>query len=150
MGKSWLLLVIAIAAMMAASSGTAIAANAPAGSHTAVSHQTPLTSEDAHRHIHPNATLTGDCGTITFVNYYNGNFYIIIDSSMGGILKVDWSINASDGGWKWGTNWDNGNPHFEFALSPSDGSGDYMGGVATLYGTVTTVLGACTITPNPS
>jgi hypothetical protein len=92
----------------------------------------------------PDGTIRGDCGTVTFVNYYNDNFYVIIDSPyfMDGMGYTISAGGRSTSGKNAAIGY-----HTEFPVYWAG----YPGGVATLTGTVF-VWGVvtCTIIPNQS
>jgi hypothetical protein len=138
------------AAVLAASLGSSLGVAAPGAeaascqSNVCNTGEMTATSPQRARAV-PLATIPGDCGKVTFVNYGKGHFRVIVDSHQGGVWYVQWHV-----AYQWGVasdtayNPDVGNPHFEFPGKAGSG------GPMVLVGTAMTSGGECEIAPNPA
>jgi|SRR5579872_3447726 len=46
----------------------------------------------------PYILISGDCGKVNFINYGNGNFYVIVDSFKGSMWWIDWHVQSAIAG----------------------------------------------------
>jgi hypothetical protein len=137
------LLLLAVVVPVIGALGVAAPAHA-ASSAPAHGQTTAMTAAAPAGQIKPDATISGDCGKVTFVNYGNGNFYVIVDSFAGAIWWVDWQVNSFTGG-NSGTWGGNGTSHLEFSGHAGSGGPMVLTGDAFTSG-----VGYCYFIPNPA
>jgi hypothetical protein len=140
-----LLVTLALAALLSVATATVASASTTPSAGTPTGHVSTMTAAVSTSHrVAPDAFISGDCGSVNFINYGNGNFYVIVDSYRGAIWWVDWQVNSVTGS-NSGTAWGNGSPHLEFGGNAGSGGPMVLTGDAFTSGT-----GYCYFIPNPA